>query len=67
MIGYKLEDSNHLNTLVQTSRFLIKDPPFEILEILLKYGANTEETDKDNYRTPLHLSCKFGIPIYIKY
>jgi ankyrin repeat protein len=35
--------------------------------MLLDHGADTEETDSELYRTPLHWSCKFGVALFVRY
>jgi len=34
-----------LNSLMLTSRFLINDPPVELLELLIDYGADINEIE----------------------
>lgn len=55
-------------TLLQTSRFLLHDPPIEVLSLLLNEGKVEPDRGTDEkFRTPLHLACKYGIKDFIKY
>lgn len=52
--------------MTDTARFFPDDPPLSTLNILLKFGADPNYVDKEKFRTPLHLSCKYGIYEFVQ-
>lgn len=66
--SYEITDNKILITLVQTARFLVHDPPVEVLVLLLKEGKVKPDSGTDEkYRTPLSLACKYGLAEFIKF
>lgn len=51
---------------MHSCRFFREDPPIELIEMMIKNGADIESSEGENFKTTLHLACKYGIRNVIK-
>lgn len=47
-------------TVCYSVEYLKHDPPVELLELLLKYGANPNSSDSSNSMTGYHIIAQYG-------
>ncbi|KAM3141290.1 hypothetical protein pb186bvf_006675 [Paramecium bursaria] len=64
--GYEVTNKRLIPSLIRLSSMMRLDPPTNTISLLIKGGLVVDECFDDNYRTPLHLACKYGIPDIIR-
>ena len=65
--GYEVTNKRLIPSLIRLSSMMRLDPPTYTIQLLIKGGIVIDDCFDDNYRTPLHLACKFGVSDIIRY
>lgn len=59
--GYNVEQcETAVLTVCYSLEYLKHDPPTELLELLLKYGANPNASDTSSSMTGYHIAAQYG-------
>ena len=65
--GYEVTNKRLIPSLIRLSSMMRLDPPTNTIALLIKGGLISDECFDDNFRTPLHLACKYGVSDIIRY
>ncbi len=52
---------------MHSCRFFRDDPPLDLIGLMIQNGADIESSESENFKTTLHLACKYGIKDAIRY
>lgn len=60
--GYDLDQEceNSVLTVCNTLEYLNNDPPLDLLELVLSYGANPNSCDETTSMTGYHITAQYG-------